>query len=109
MEAIYTSENSVDFINTTPRYIAEERTLHARRCENLIPTESQEQFPSRSVSLPSKSTRGSKVHTASIIKVQVLRQARNHHEAGGDMVHEIWVDFHQVTLPCIPRDRNFIN
>jgi hypothetical protein len=35
MEAIYSSETSVDFQQTTRRYIPEDRTIHNQRCENL--------------------------------------------------------------------------
>jgi hypothetical protein len=35
MEAIWSSETSVDFQRTTQRYIPEHSTLHNRRCENL--------------------------------------------------------------------------
>jgi hypothetical protein len=36
MEAIYSSETSVDTHRTTRRYIPEDGTLHNHRCENLI-------------------------------------------------------------------------
>jgi hypothetical protein len=36
MEAICSSETSVDTQRTTQRYIPEEGTLHNHRCENLI-------------------------------------------------------------------------
>jgi hypothetical protein len=35
MEAICSSETSVDFQRTTRRYIPEDSTLHNHRCENL--------------------------------------------------------------------------
>jgi hypothetical protein len=35
MKAIYYAETSVDFERTTRRYIAQDRTLHNHRCENL--------------------------------------------------------------------------
>jgi uncharacterized membrane protein len=35
MEAICSSEKSIDFQRTTRRYIPEDRTLHNHRCENL--------------------------------------------------------------------------
>jgi hypothetical protein len=35
MEAIFSSETSVDFQRTTRRYIPEDGTLHNHRCENL--------------------------------------------------------------------------
>jgi hypothetical protein len=35
MEAIYSSERSVDFQRTTRRYIPEDSSLHNHRCENL--------------------------------------------------------------------------
>jgi hypothetical protein len=35
MEAIFSSETSVDIQRTTQRYIPEDRTLHNQRCENL--------------------------------------------------------------------------
>jgi hypothetical protein len=35
MEAICFFESSVDIQRTTQRYIAEDRTLHNHRCENL--------------------------------------------------------------------------
>jgi hypothetical protein len=35
MEAIYSSETSVDFQRTTRRYTPEDRTLHDHRYENL--------------------------------------------------------------------------
>jgi hypothetical protein len=35
MEAIYSSETSVDFQRTTRRYIPEDDTLHNHRYENL--------------------------------------------------------------------------
>jgi hypothetical protein len=35
MEAIYSSEMSVEFQRTTRRYIPEARTLHNHHCENL--------------------------------------------------------------------------
>jgi hypothetical protein len=35
MEAIFSSETSVDFQRTTRRYIPEGSTLHNHRCENL--------------------------------------------------------------------------
>jgi hypothetical protein len=35
MDAIYSSETSVDFHRTTQRYISEDTTLHNHRCENL--------------------------------------------------------------------------
>jgi hypothetical protein len=35
MEAICSSETSVDFQRTTRRYITEDSTLHNHRCENL--------------------------------------------------------------------------
>jgi hypothetical protein len=35
MEAIYSSKTSVDFQQTTWRYIPEASTLHNHRCENL--------------------------------------------------------------------------
>jgi hypothetical protein len=35
MEAIYSSETSVDSQRTEGRYIPEDRTLHNYRCENL--------------------------------------------------------------------------
>jgi hypothetical protein len=35
MEAIYSSETSVDFQRTTRRYISEDSTVHKDRCENL--------------------------------------------------------------------------
>jgi hypothetical protein len=37
MEAIYSSEASVDIEQTTRRYIPEDSTLHNHRCENLKP------------------------------------------------------------------------
>jgi hypothetical protein len=37
MEAIYSSETSVDTQQTTQRYIPEDGTLHNHRCENLKP------------------------------------------------------------------------
>jgi hypothetical protein len=35
MEAICSSETSVDFQRTTLRYVPEDSTLHNHRCENL--------------------------------------------------------------------------
>jgi hypothetical protein len=35
MEAIFSSETSVDTQRTTQRYIPEDGTLHNHRCENL--------------------------------------------------------------------------
>jgi hypothetical protein len=35
MEAIFSSETSVDFHRTTRRYIPEDRTLYNHGCENL--------------------------------------------------------------------------
>jgi hypothetical protein len=35
MEAIYSSETSVDFQRTTRRYIPEDSTLYNHRCEHL--------------------------------------------------------------------------
>jgi hypothetical protein len=35
MEAIYSSETSVDFERNTQRYIPEDSTLHNHRCEDL--------------------------------------------------------------------------
>jgi hypothetical protein len=35
MEAICSSETSVDFQRTTRRYVSEGSTLHNHRCENL--------------------------------------------------------------------------
>jgi hypothetical protein len=35
MEAKYSSETSVDFQRTTPRYNPEDRTIYNHRCENL--------------------------------------------------------------------------
>jgi hypothetical protein len=35
MEAIYSSETSVDFHRTVWNYILEDTTLHSHRCENL--------------------------------------------------------------------------
>jgi hypothetical protein len=35
MEAIFSSETSVNFPRTTRRYISEDRTLHNHRCEDL--------------------------------------------------------------------------
>jgi hypothetical protein len=37
MEAIYSSESSVDFQRATLSYIPEDSTLHNHRCENLKP------------------------------------------------------------------------
>jgi hypothetical protein len=37
MEAIYSSETSVDFQQTTRRYIPQDSTVHNHRCENLKP------------------------------------------------------------------------
>jgi hypothetical protein len=37
MEAIFSSETSVDSLRTTRRYIQEYGTLHNHRCENLKP------------------------------------------------------------------------
>jgi hypothetical protein len=34
LEAVCSSETSVDFQRTTRRYIPEDRTLHEHRCEN---------------------------------------------------------------------------
>jgi hypothetical protein len=38
LEAIYSSETSIDFERTTRRYIPEDMTLHNHRCENLQPS-----------------------------------------------------------------------
>jgi hypothetical protein len=35
MEAVFSSEASVDFQRTTQRYSPEDSTLHNHRCENL--------------------------------------------------------------------------
>jgi hypothetical protein len=35
MEAIYSSETSVDFRGATWRYVPVDKTLHNRRCENI--------------------------------------------------------------------------
>jgi hypothetical protein len=97
VEAIYSSEKSVDFTSTTRCYITEERTLHIHPCKNLSYKKVSRTFSFHICFTSLRIHQRFKSTFASIIKVYGVRQGRNQHEAGGDMDHEISLTFIRFT------------
>jgi hypothetical protein len=109
MKAIHSSEKSLDFISTTPYYIAEEGTRHIHRCENQKSNNVSRTVSFQFCFISLKIHRWFKRKYCLHNYGRVIKQARNQHEEGNDMVHEISADFHLSTLPLIPRNSTFIN